>query len=100
MSAATPTATGATATATGTDSKSGTKSVPILGYWKIRGLAQPIRNVLEYAGEPYEDRLYEQGDAPHYSRESWTSVKPNLGLDFPNVRHTTLQTATALSILR
>ncbi|XP_069101516.1 glutathione S-transferase class-mu 26 kDa isozyme 47-like [Argopecten irradians] len=33
-----------------------------LGYWKIRGLAQPIRLLLTYAGEDFEDILYEQGD--------------------------------------
>lgn len=31
----------------------------ILGYWKIRGLAQPIRYLLEYIEHPYEDVLYE-----------------------------------------
>jgi len=56
-----------------------------LAYWKIRGLAQPIRLLLEYAGIPYEDVKYEQGDAPDYSREAWLSVKHTLGLDFPNL---------------
>ena len=31
----------------------------ILGYWKIRGLAHPIRYLLEYIEHPYEDVLYE-----------------------------------------
>nr|BEQ23839.1 glutathione S-transferase-1 [Ornithonyssus bursa]BEQ23840.1 glutathione S-transferase-1 [Ornithonyssus sylviarum] len=31
----------------------------ILGYWNIRGLAQPIRNLLVYVGEEYEDRTYD-----------------------------------------
>ena len=57
----------------------------ILGYWKIRGLAQPIRYLLEYAELPYEEVLYEQGDAPNYSVDCWTSVKNTIGLDFPNV---------------
>jgi len=56
-----------------------------LGYWKIRGLAQPIRYLLEYIEHPYEDVMYEQGDAPDYSIASWTEVKNNLGLDFPNM---------------
>ena len=56
-----------------------------LGYWKIRGLAQPIRYLLEYIEHPYEDVHYEQGDAPEFSIEAWTSVKNNLGLDFPNM---------------
>ena len=29
--------------------------------------------------------MYEMGDAPNFSSESWTSVKNTLGLDFPNV---------------
>jgi len=54
-------------------------SKPVLGYWKIRGLAQPIRNMLAYIGTDYEDKWYE-------SREAWFDQdKPNLGLDFPNI---------------
>jgi len=60
---------------------------PQLGYWKIRGLAQPIRLLLTYVGEDFEDKQYEQGDAPGYSRDAWMSVKPKFGeiLDFPNL---------------
>ena len=62
------------------------KKKPILlGYWKIRGLAHPIRYLLEYCEHPYEDVMYEQGDAPNYSVECWTSVKNTLGLDFPSI---------------
>ena len=57
----------------------------MLGYWKIRGLAQPIRYLLEYIEHPWEDVTYEQGDAPAFSIECWTSVKGTLGLDFPNI---------------
>lgn len=31
----------------------------VLGYWKIRGLAQPIRYALELAGAHYREDLYE-----------------------------------------
>lgn len=31
----------------------------VLGYWNIRGLAQHIRNMLEYVGEEFEDRVYD-----------------------------------------
>ena len=62
------------------------KNPPILlGYWKIRGLAQPLRYLLEYTEHPYQDVMYEQGDAPNYSVECWTSVKNTLGLDFPSI---------------
>lgn len=57
----------------------------VLGYWKIRGLAQPIRLLLNYAGEEFEDVQYEQGDGPEFSRDKWLSVKETLGLPFPNL---------------
>ena len=56
-----------------------------LGYWKQRGLVQPIRFLLEYTEHPYVEKLYEQGDAPGYSMEEWASVKEHIGLDFPSV---------------
>jgi glutathione S-transferase len=61
------------------------KQTLTVGYWKIRGLQSPIRYILEYLVVPYKEDVYEQGDAPEYSRECWMSVKPNLGLDFPNL---------------
>lgn len=59
--------------------------MPTLGYWKIRGLAQPIRLLLHYVGEEYHDEQYEQGDAPDYNRKAWTDVKNSLGLPIPNL---------------
>nr|AEW46330.1 mu glutathione S-transferase [Ruditapes philippinarum] len=61
--------------------------MPELGYWKIRGRAQPIRLLLTYVGEEFTDTVYEQGDPPGLSREAWTSVKPKFAelLDFPNL---------------
>ena len=56
-----------------------------LGYWKIRGLAQPIRLLLGYTKTEFEDKTYDVGDAPTYDRSSWTNVKFTLGLDFPNL---------------
>ena len=32
---------------------------PVLGYWNIRGLAQPIRFMLAFLAIDYEDRTYE-----------------------------------------
>jgi glutathione S-transferase len=58
---------------------------PVFGYWKIRGLAQPIRLLLAYTGTEYENKLYEAGPPPTYDRSEWLSVKFNLGLDFPNL---------------
>ena len=56
-----------------------------VGYWNIRGLAHPIRNLLAYLEVPYTEDVYELGGAPEYSREGWTSVKPTLPLEFPNL---------------
>jgi len=58
---------------------------PQLGYWDIRGLAAPIRYILAYVGEQYEDKRYKVGDAPKYDRSHWFDVKFTLGLAFPNL---------------
>jgi glutathione S-transferase len=58
---------------------------PKLGYWKIRGLAQPVRYLFHYAGQEFEDIKYEQGDAPDFSADAWRKDKFNLGLPFPNL---------------
>ncbi|XP_062921364.1 glutathione S-transferase Mu 3-like [Mobula hypostoma] len=59
--------------------------VMTLGYWDIRGLAHPIRLLLEYTGTAYEEKLYSCGDAPNYDKSTWLNVKTKLGLDFPNL---------------
>eukprot|EP00831_Metopus_contortus_P041207 TRINITY_DN322_c0_g2_i1.p1 TRINITY_DN322_c0_g2~~TRINITY_DN322_c0_g2_i1.p1 ORF type:complete len:264 (-),score=76.13 TRINITY_DN322_c0_g2_i1:53-727(-) len=56
-----------------------------IGYWKIRGLAEPIRILCHYLNVPFEDVLYEQGEGPEFSREDWYSKKFTLGLEFPNI---------------
>ncbi|CAH8437025.1 unnamed protein product [Heterobilharzia americana] len=53
---------------------------PKLGYWKIRGLVQPIRLLLEYLGDEYEERLYGRDEG-----DEWQKDKFSLGLDFPNL---------------
>jgi len=60
-------------------------SRPILGYWAIRGLAQPIRLLLAYTGTEFEDKMYQCGPGPAYDRSAWMDVKFTLGLDFPNL---------------
>ncbi|XP_070574573.1 glutathione S-transferase Mu 1-like [Ptychodera flava] len=57
----------------------------LIAYWKIRGLAQPIRYLVEYAGIDYKEKLYECGPAPDFSPECWLSEKHTLGLPFPNL---------------
>ena len=55
------------------------------GYWKIRGLGEPIRLLLKYAAADFEDEIFECGDAPEFSRSCWNDVKFKLELDFPNL---------------
>jgi len=60
------------------DSKTTTKTTPTLGYWGIRGLAEPIRLLAEYVGVAYTNKKYT-------SYEEWTADKFSLGFDFPNL---------------
>ena len=57
----------------------------VLGYWKIRGLAQPARMMLGSQKIDFEDTMYECGDGPEFDRSCWTNVKYSFGLDFPNL---------------
>jgi len=61
------------------------ESRPIVGYWAIRGLAQPIRLLLAYTGTEFEDKMYQCGPGPTYDRSAWMDVKFTLGFDFPNL---------------
>ena len=55
--------------------------MPVLGYWKIRGLAQPIRLMLGYLDIDFEDKMYEVTDGPEFSRDAWLKEKFTLGTD-------------------
>jgi len=58
----------------------------VLGYWGIRGLAQPPRLLLNFLGVEFEDRRYHLGGHPHQSDSSaWLNEKHTLGLAFPNL---------------
>jgi len=56
-----------------------------LGYWAIRGLAQPVRLLLAYSGIEYEDKRYVCSEGPKFDRSQWTNEKHKLGLEFPNL---------------
>ena len=59
-----------------------------LGYWAIRGLAQPIRFLLAYAKAPFSEvRLGVNQDGSLIAEESadWESHKQTLGVAFPNL---------------
>ncbi|XP_023931567.1 glutathione S-transferase Mu 1 [Lingula anatina] len=57
----------------------------VLGYWDIRGLAQPARLLLHYVGQEFEDKRYETGPAPDFNKDSWNNEKFSLELPFPNL---------------
>lgn len=59
---------------------------PTLGYWRIRGLAQPIRVMLAYCGVDFEDTMYDVSLTEEgWDRSAWTNVKFSLGMDYPNL---------------
>lgn len=60
-------------------------SKPILGYWKIRGLASAIRFQLAYSKVSFDEEVYEQGDGPGFSCATWTDAKYNQGLTYANL---------------
>jgi glutathione S-transferase len=65
-------------------------NVPTLGYWNARGLTEPIRYLLKYAGVQFNDKRYEFGEGSTVQeidklRKNWYPDKFNLGLDFPNL---------------
>jgi len=59
---------------------------PEFAYWNIRGLAQPVRFLLEYVGTDFTDTMFNQkGEHPNWDRSEWLDVKFSKGLDFPNL---------------
>ena len=67
------------------DSAADTNDRPILGYWKIRGLAAGICYQLAYCGVDFDMEYYVQGDGPEFSRADWMDIKADTGLEFPNL---------------
>ncbi|CAG0922662.1 unnamed protein product [Notodromas monacha] len=59
---------------------------PLLGYWLPRGYAQILRMIMAQGGAEWDEKVYELGDAPDFSRDQWLKDKADgLGLDFPNL---------------
>ncbi|XP_062854447.1 glutathione S-transferase Mu 3-like [Trichomycterus rosablanca] len=56
-----------------------------LAYWDVRGLAQPMRLLLEYTGSKYEEKRYSCGEAPTFDRSSWINDKAKLNMHFSNL---------------
>ena len=61
------------------------QNMPLLGYWNIRGNAQPIRLLLAYTKTQFRERSYKFGKQSDEDRAEWLKEKFNLDLDFPNL---------------
>lgn len=48
-------------------------------------MAAPIRFLLEYTEQPYQEKLYSCGPPPDFDKSHWLDEKFKLGLDFPNL---------------
>ena len=83
-------------------------SVPTLGYFETRGLAQPIRLLLNYAGVNFNDKRHKFGPGNTMAeadtiKKDWLAEKFTLGLDFPNIPYYIdgdLKLTQSLAILR
>jgi len=60
-------------------------TMPVLGYWDIRGLGAPCRMLLYYCKVNFADVTYSLGEAPEYSRAAFHDIKDTLGLELPNL---------------
>jgi len=50
-----------------------------IGYWKIRGLAAPLRMMCVYSGVDFNNAAYEvTGEPGNYDLSAWFDVKPTL----------------------
>mmetsp|Transcript_8897 Transcript_8897/g.28402 ORF Transcript_8897/g.28402 Transcript_8897/m.28402 type:complete len:222 (-) Transcript_8897:1516-2181(-) len=70
---------------------------PVLGYWKIRGLAEAIRLAFEASKQPYTERVFEQGDGPAFSIAEWSAVKYTLPMALPNLPYLDMGDGTLIS---
>ena len=62
------------------------EKIPVLGYWDLRGYTGPVRHLLNYVGEEFEDKLYTIGPMPELKRDEWRlKDKTELDLDFTNL---------------
>jgi len=50
----------------------------ILGYWDLRGIAEPIKTLLAYTGTPYKQEFF-------HSDEVWEKTKASANYKFPNL---------------
>ncbi|XP_075263053.1 glutathione S-transferase Mu 6-like [Convolutriloba macropyga] len=70
-----------------------------LGYWKIRGMGEPIKLILEYLEVPSEWKEYTFDNAQDW----FANDKVNLGIEFPNLPYLIdgeFKTAQTMTILK
>lgn len=64
-------------------------SKPVLGYWDIRGRAEPIRCMLHYVGQEFDEIRYKGAPTPDdEDAKQWFAVdKPKIAQSapFPNI---------------
>jgi len=58
---------------------------PFLGYWGLRGIANPIRVLLHHVDERFEDRHYGMEDFDKWFNEDKPALEGTM--DFPNLPH-------------
>jgi len=56
---------------------------PVMAYWKIRGLAHPIRFLFQYLDIDFEDKYYDF--TPENTKGYWYADREKLNLPLPNV---------------
>jgi glutathione S-transferase len=73
---------GGSAACAATGAAAGDAEAPrlVVGYWSIRGLGAPLRMMCEYAGVPYEAKLFDD-DQPE--AEQWPAYKAELSKKNP-----------------
>ncbi|GAB6021448.1 Glutathione S-transferase Mu 4 [Chamberlinius hualienensis] len=55
-------------------------------YFNVRGLGHPIRLLLTYVGEKYQEKVYQiTGAPPNVDKSDWFKEKYSHNLDFPNL---------------
>ncbi|GFS39625.1 glutathione S-transferase Mu 1 [Nephila pilipes] len=71
---------------------------PTLGYWDLRGIAEPIRYLLHYKKVEFVDKRFQ------FRNDEWKRDKQRLGLDFPNLAYyiegNNIKLTQSLTILR
>lgn len=53
--------------------------------WFVFQLVEPIRTLLAFTDTEFEDKTYDMGPAPDFSRSSWFDIKSTINVPFPNV---------------